>query len=551
MKRIFTIVLIVFTTLSCLDQRPLDFTAPSTWYSNQDELEMALAGVYDPLRDLYSDYLSVQLSQATDEVFSKESAPKMVPYYYNYDKGDNVIKTVWQELYKGIDNANNFLENADNADCDVQLIRQMKGEALFLRGYYHFLLTAYWGDVPLRLSSTKTAEEVHIPRTASSEVYTSAIKDMKESLDMVADISEHGFGGRVSKQAVKGILARVCLNAAGRIPDADASYYYTEARTWAKSLMDENFHELNPKFDDIFINLMQDRYDIKECIFEVECYGNTNNDEAKETGTFVSYYTAQWSSDWTVNDEKETLARGRGYMYCTPQLYDMYEDGDRRRDWTISPYIYSKKGEDGFEKRNYPEVFRFRWPGKFRREYEINLPPYSWGNSTNYPLLRYSDVLLMFAEADNYINEGSTSESLEAVNQVRRRAFGLDSNTAAPDVDLTAMNYEDFLAYLQKERARELAMESHRKLDLLRWGILYETMKQISREMKEIPLKVANAAGNMVDNPMFKWNGSGFPGIDVCVRSYDNFAERHLLLPIPEREFTVNKAITVNNPGWE
>ena len=137
-----------------------------------------------------------------------------------------------------IDNANNFLENADNADCDVQLIRQMKGEALFLRGYYHFLLTAYWGDVPLRLSSTKTAEEVHIPRTASSEVYTSAIKDMKESLDMVADISEHGFGGRVSKQAVKGILARVCLNAAGRIPDADASYYYTEARTWAKSLMD-------------------------------------------------------------------------------------------------------------------------------------------------------------------------------------------------------------------------------------------------------------------------------------------------------------------------
>ena len=123
MKRIFTIVLIVFTTLSCLDQRPLDFTAPSTWYSNQDELEMALAGVYDPLRDLYSDYLSVQLSQATDEVFSKESAPKMVPYYYNYDKGDNVIKTVWQELYKGIDNANNFLENADNADCDVQLIR--------------------------------------------------------------------------------------------------------------------------------------------------------------------------------------------------------------------------------------------------------------------------------------------------------------------------------------------------------------------------------------------------------------------------------------------
>lgn len=550
MKKIFILIITTLITFSCLDLQPQDFTSPSTWYSNQDELEKSLAGVYDALRDVYSDYFSVQLSQATDEVFSKESAPKMVPYYYNYDKGDNVVKAAWQELYLGIDNANNLLENADNAACDEEIITQIKGEALFLRAYYHFLLTAYWGDVPLKLTSTRNAEDVHVPRIKSADVYDAIIKDMETSLGMVADITKLGFGGRVSKQAVKGVLARVCLNAAGRIPECDTLSYCTQARTWAKSLMDEKYHSLNKKFDDVFINLMQDRYDIKECIFEVECYGNSNSDVAKETGTFASYYTAQWSADYSVNDKGETLARGRGYMYCTPQLYDMYEDGDRRRDWTISPYIYSKTGES-FEKRNYPEVFRFRWPGKFRREYEINLPPYSWGNSTNYPLLRYSDVLLMFAEADNYINGGTTAESLEAVNQVRRRAFGLDPNMPAPDVDLTSMDQKEFLAYLQKERARELAMESHRKLDLLRWGILYETMKNIAKEMKAIPLKVENAQGNMVDNPMFKWNGSGFPGIDVCVRTYDNFAERHLLLPIPEREFTVNKAITKNNPGWE
>lgn len=550
MKKIFAIISTAFVAFSCLDLQPQDFTSPSTWYSNQDELEKALAGVYDPLRDTYTANLSVIFAQATDEAFSKESAPKMTPYYYNFDKGDATVLAVWQELYKGIDNANNLLENADRADCDEKLIKQIKGEALFLRGYYHFILTVYWGDVPLKLASTKNAEDVHIPRTPSSEVYAQVIKDMTESLDMVEDISVLGFGGRVSKQAVKGILARVCLHAAGRIPDADETYYYTEARKWAKSLMDEKFHELNPKYDDIFITLMQDKYDIKECIFEVECYGNTNNDEAKETGTFASYYTAAHSGDYSVNDKGETVARGRGYMYCTPQLYDMYEDGDRRRDWTISPYIYAGSGKD-FEKRNYPDVFRFRWPGKFRREYEINLPPYSWGNSTNYPLLRYSDVLLMFAEADNYISKGTTAESLEAVNQVRRRAFGLDPETPAADVDLTAMSQDEFLAYLQKERARELALESHRKLDLMRWGILYDTMKNIAKEMKAIPLKVENANGNLVDNPMFKWNGSGFPGIDVCVRTYDNFAERHLLFPIPEKEITVNKAMTKNNPGWE
>lgn len=555
MKKIFSLISTTFVMLSCLELQPQDFTSPSTWYSNQKELESALAGVYDPLRDLYCDYLSVQLALATDEAFSKESAPKKVPYYYVFDKGDRTVQSTWEELYRGIDNANNLLENADRADCDEDIIKQIKGEALFLRGYYHFLLVGYWGDVPLKLSSTKNSKDVHTPRSPQADVYTSIINDMTTSLDMVADISTLGFGGRVSKSAVKGMLARVCLNAAGRIPDADTLYYCTKAREWAKSLMDDKFHELNLKYEDVFINLMQDKYEIKENIFEVECYGTLNTAESKEVAVFPSYYTAAWGGDWTVNDNGETLARGRGYFYCTPQLYDMYEDGDRRRDWTISPYIYVEQkqasGADGFTKRNYPDVFRFRWPGKFRREYQTVPSEYAYGNSTNYPLLRYSDVLLMFAEADNYINHGPSSEALEAANQVRRRAFGLKPEVPADDVDLTAMTEEEFLKYLQKERARELALEGHRKFDLLRWGIFYETMKNVAKDFRAIPLKVENNKGEMVDNPIYRWNGSGFPGIDVCVRSYDNFAEQHLLMPIPEREFTVNKAITQNNPGWE
>jgi hypothetical protein len=514
---------------------------------------MALATVYDPLRDVYSDYISVYLSQATDEVFSKESAPQMIPYYYNHDKADNTVKVTWQELYKGIDNANVLLENADHADCDAEVIKQIKGEALFLRGYYHFLLTAYWGDVPLKLSSTPSADKAYTPKTASAEIYKSVFEDMEDALDMVADLSALGYSGRVSKQAVKGILARVYLNAAGRLENED---YYEDARKWAKSLMDEKVCALNSSYKDVFINLMQDRYELKESIFEVECLGNVYSDEMRETAGFASYYTPQFSKDYMVDDlTKESIARGRGYFYCTPQLYELYEEGDLRRDWTIMPYMY--ENVDRISKLRYNDEFRFRYPGKFRREYEINLPVYSWGNSTNYPLLRYSDVLLMFAEADNHVNKGSTAESLEAVNQVRRRAFGLDPMTPAADVDKTAMSQVDFLKYIKDERARELAMESHRKLDLIRWGDFLKTMENIGKWLEELPVKVT-VNGNEVYNPIFTQNGSGFPytstnptGPQMVARSYKNVAERHLLLPIPELEMSVNKAITKNNPGWE
>ena len=188
MKRLPILFLAAFAFTACLDTEPEDFTSPSTWYKNQKELEASLASVYDPLRNCYSTYLSVEFSQGTDECFSKESTPKLVPYYYNYDTGNNSVKEVWRGLYKGIDNANVLLENADNAACAPEIIRQIKGEALFLRAYYHFLLTAYWGDVPLRLESTKSADDVHKPRTASETIYETVIRDMADAGEMVADI---------------------------------------------------------------------------------------------------------------------------------------------------------------------------------------------------------------------------------------------------------------------------------------------------------------------------------------------------------------------------
>jgi hypothetical protein len=126
----------------------------------------------------------------------------------------------------------------------------------------------------------------------------------------------------------------------------------------------------------------------------------------------------------------------------------------------------------------------------------------------NFPLLRYPDVLLIYAEAANEANGGPTAEAIEAVNKVRRR------NGAS---EIKTMSQQAFRSFVLEERRRELALEGDRRWDLLRWGIY---------------LPVMNALDNDENN--------------VLKRRIN----KHLLMPIPVSELNANKLITANNPGW-
>ena len=542
MKKIIYLFALMLLTSSCSDLLnidPEDFTAPETFYRNEKELDEALMAVYNPLLQ-YGLNLSAFMPMGTDEAYSRESSPPSQPYYYNFDAANSTILDVWTNLYIGVDRANALMENADQADCDTTIIKRIKGEALFLRSYYNFLLVSYWGDVPLKLESTKSPKDVHTPRTSAKTIYDQVIKDMETSIDMVADLSDLGYGGKVNKAAVKGILARVCLHAAGRLNDPS---YYPQARSWAWSLIEEananGTYALNPDYKDVFINLMQDKYDIKECLFEVEFWGNTYSNEYRQVNQFASRFGTNFTLDYK-SENGVSNARSNAIFQVTPNFYDSFDEGDLRREWNT--YDYSYRSYNTLEKVSVKPEFKFRLVGKYRREYEINLPVYTWGNSTNFPLLRYSDVLLMFAEADNEVNGGTTDESLDAVNQVRRRAFGLDVNTVSTE-DVGSMSKVDFLKYIQDERLRELAFESHRKLDLIRWGIFLDRMKEVANTMKAIPETIDGKKNPAID-------GIVFPGLAYVVRTYDNVGTKHLLMPIPELELSVNNAISANNSEW-
>ncbi|NGM90424.1 RagB/SusD family nutrient uptake outer membrane protein, partial [Parapusillimonas sp. SGNA-6] len=168
-----------------------------------------------------------------------------------------------------------------------------------------------------------------------------------------------------------------------------------------------------------------------------------------------------------------------------------------------------------------------RYCGKWRRTYELILPRSTTRTATNFPLLRYSDVLLMFAEAENEVNGSPTEEAYEAINQVKRRAYGYDQFTPNTDIDEDDLSYQEFLEYIQDERSRELAFEGLRKSDLVRWGIYVRNMQYIAQD-------VAPLSGDFYDFPR---------------RTFGSVTERHTLWPIPTYEMGLNPHL-VQNPGW-
>ncbi|RZL13115.1 MAG: RagB/SusD family nutrient uptake outer membrane protein, partial [Hymenobacter sp.] len=369
------------------------------------------------------------------------------------------------------------------------------------------------------------AQNVNIARTPAADVYVQIIKDMTAAEAVLKNNTDWGNTGRISKTAAAGILARVCLHAAGRLGDQPK---YAEARTWALKVMNSGLHALNSDYSQIFKNESADIYDLKECLWEVEFNGNGVGNVFREIERF--------GSTIGIPNTNETAGFMQGQYVATGVQYQRYGTGDLRRDWNIAPFTYT--GQDA-TKAQIPYAATYVWGryvAKWRRQYQTIAFAKNFG-PTNWPLLRYSDVLLMFAEADNEVNGGPTTAGYLALNQVRRRGYGLPIGAASAVADTRAgQSKADFLTTLKDERARELAFEGHRKLDLLRWGTFLTVMKGM---VPIITTQAPNAANS----------GIGYYGRAATLVPYNNVAQRDLLWPIPSTEVSLNKSIT-QNPGW-
>ncbi|NCC10545.1 MAG: RagB/SusD family nutrient uptake outer membrane protein [Bacteroidia bacterium] len=542
-----------------LDTVPQDFVAPENFFKNKEEAFMSLTTVYNRLmrQEVYGNTYPLMVAGTDDLGYYDRNTVPIGIFNNNISSSDNDVLKMWQNLYEAINNANFFLEQVDRvADMDGDTRTVYKGEAKFLRAYCYFLLAQCWGDVPYSTSSQKSVLEVEIANSPQKTVLENVVREMEEAEGMVGEIDQVP-AGRISKSAVRGILARVYLKLAGW-PLNGGKPMYEKAAYWAKQVNKEHKHQLNPEYSAVFTYLAADMVDTKyrESIWEAEYKGNRQ--DAHSGSGRLGNTIGIANGDASLESDGYSY----GFISCTLNLWDMYNDldgdgfvdagfeegsekevnhPDVRRNWNIAPFRYVKNSQNKFVKgdwgyKGHAKVdndgkpsgtftatqYVERNAGKYRREYEKVLPRDKNQTPINFPILRYADVLLMIAEADNEVNNGPTTEAYEAINLVRKRSIqGI--------ADVQNMSYEAFKRLVKDERGRELCFEGLRKFDLIRWDDYLRNMKQV--------------AINTEDS---RWGA----GKKFAVNYANNASERYKWLPIPNRELGLN-GLLQQNKAWK
>ncbi|MFN0293793.1 RagB/SusD family nutrient uptake outer membrane protein [Pedobacter helvus] len=525
---IHMIVIALLPLLSCnkLALEPKGFVALEQFYKNEAEALQGLTGVYNTLGDasFYGRDWFFAFNIQDDLGYYDRNYTTEELFINNFSYTNPRLNSLWKNLYGGANRASIFLENVERvAFKDNTLKEAYKGEAKFLRAYYYFILSSLWGDIPLRKEAiTSVSQESQIGPTSKTEIFDFIIQEMEQAETMVYTADKFQSMGRINKSTVQGILARVYLKQAG-YPINKGKPAFEKALYWAQQVEISGLHSLNPDYQAVFINLIADEYETtyRESIWEVEFKGN--NVDGNQTAGYLGSYNGIYCNDGTNAD---TPGWCYGYLSCTLKMEDLYTmPADAiRKNWNVAAFRYNYTAATGVRaKTNWSAAqMVYRSAGKFRREHEKSTPKARDFTPINFPVLRYADVLLMIAEADNEYNGAPTAVGYAAINEVRKRAM--------PTVALiSGMNYGTFQQLVRDERARELCFEGTRKMDLVRWGIYVETMTTGRR--------------NMVNES--RWHAN---------KKYASFiadftSQKHNLYPIPSSELSTNSKMK-QNPLW-
>lgn len=485
MKKIMNILgaaVLVLTASSCQDwlDMPSESKADSsTVFSTLSRAEMAVMGAYS---SLHTQELGYQLLMGTDECTSTESNSKYNVANYDYTNTSGMLSKTYTEMYKAIEYSNVCIKNLplmSVSESEQEKLNALLGESLAIRAYAYWNIVRFYGDVPYTDIPTSDLTTFSSSRVSRDTIYDHCISDLQRAIELLPWRSEGMVETpeRFTKNAAYGILARVALYAAGyslrwdlstvpynastcRIAQRDDQTrireLYQIAADACKAVITKGENSLLEDYDGIFRDLGNQRYN-NETMFEFGWYGANSSDV--RTG-----YTNGIPTSGTDN---EVLGKGGSQMIAMPTFYFEYEEGDQRRDVSICNYgLRLSTGNNAYQMN----TFAGMGVGKYRINWKNSRGTSDSRRDINWPLLRYSDVLLMYAEALNELNNGATSEAVDAVREVRMRAF---RNDEAKVGDIPT-GYEDFKNYIIQERKLELSNEGLRKSDLARWGILVD-----------------------------------------------------------------------------
>lgn len=426
-------ILLSFTSCNNeLEVIPYSYFTSTSFFTNMNEANMATLGVYEPMsaQETYGQYMSMVFDADTDIAQMSGFASddwRVIPHYQGISQTTSFYYA-WSLLYTGIDRANLVIEKipvmdlyANGTQAQKDLLNRYLGEAKFLRGFYASELVKFWGDVPFKTKSSQAGDNLKVGLVDRQQIYDQAIKDMQEATLLLP--TETPTNERLNKWGAKAMLARVALYAGGYSLSANGTMtrpsnykdYYRIAQTEINDIMAHNPYKLNPSYSKVYKNQCQNLLDPTENIFQVALYsplGNPGN--AGTVGAFNS-----------VNTAKGVYQTSNGRCLALRPFYSSFNAADQRRDFSVATYTLAANGNKKVLEIDTRQDEQWTC-GKYSREYQTYFTAETSNTSINWVIMRYADLLLMRAEVENELNEGPNAIAYAAINQVRRRAYGLD-----------------------------------------------------------------------------------------------------------------------------
>jgi hypothetical protein len=514
------IVLLSFNSCNkFLDQKPITDVSTQVVFSDVPSALKALAGVYSRMvGDAgYGIRVSLYYPLDTDEMQGPTGAgdnDRRDIARYAATPGNAQITNPFNQMFAGIEYANICIANipkmamyTNGTDQEKKKLQRMYGEALTLRAQFYTEAIRNWGDLPANFApaSTLATSNPFPSRTNRDTIYDRLLEDLKLAATLVPwrnELSAIGDGAdeRITKGTVKGLRARIALYRGGfslrqdGVVKRSTDYvkYYQIARDEAAEVMASNQHSLNPSFKALWKDQVNARAVADpngELMFQASGIGGVGAGDTK-----LAYYNGP-----TVN------GLGNKSVNVLPTYFYAFDSTDLRRDVTCAAYNVAADGS-----AKIGQAITAICDGKYRRDW-ISNPKVSSTDKIQYfslkwQILRYADVMLMFAEAENELN-GPTAAAYNAVNQVRRRGYGQSITTANATVDLPAgLSKAAFFTAIVKERSLELGGEGVRKYDLIRWNLLATKINETKAAL--LAMSTLSAPYNTLPTSMYYRTGS-------------------------------------------
>ncbi|WP_374444841.1 RagB/SusD family nutrient uptake outer membrane protein [Epilithonimonas sp.] len=482
---ILSCLVIFSTSTSCndfLDAENISSSDESQQFDSTADTFTALIGVYNQIigDDAYGQRINLYFPQSADDF--KLSGD----YNCNDRRGISTygactsnpdLNKPFLKLYSGIERANLCIKNIPlspvyqtGSAADKALMDRYLGEALTLRAQFYFDLIKNWGDVPMQMVPSSDLETVYLPKTDRDVIYDKIIADLATASALVPWKSKSNTSNtRITKAAVKGLRARIALARAGyslrREPrvmakGSNSQVYYKIAYDECKDIMLSGEHSLNQSFEAVFRALHDNSEDAaKEVIFAVGAFGGNAATDSK-----IGYFNG-------MRHDNNTWKSSGGVNAIATYFYE-FGKYDIRRDLTVASMLINEGNQAILA------TGALCTDGKFRKSW-TSITGTAQNLAIDWPLLRYSDILLMFAEADNELNGSPSQDAINAVRLVRNRAYAGNLGQAGS----IPTDKAGFFDYIVHERLLEFGGEGLRKYDLIRWNLLATKIAETKQKL--------------------------------------------------------------------